>query len=139
MTVASAVQHDSGVVRTSCSNQSAGAACPHDTTISRQVGRSVTMHACMPHGISAPGGLFTAAAPAPALTLVVQHKAVGQDLLVGRVAVGCHRGEQRRLEPAAVLVRALHDTGRVEAAPTSQGWTTGHTGVQSRRALQAAL
>lgn len=41
------------------------------------------------------------------LTLVVQYKAVREDLLVGGVPVGCHAGQQGRLEPAAVLVRAL--------------------------------
>ena len=50
------------------------------------------------------------------LTLVVQHKAVCEHALVGRVAVGGDAGQQGALEPAAVLVRAL------------QLWSQGGTG-----------
>ena len=47
-------------------------------------------------------------------TLAVEGEALRDDRLVRSVAVGAHRGEQRALEPTAVLVRALEvDVRRV--------------------------
>jgi len=39
--------------------------------------------------------------------LLVQDKAVGEDGLIGGLAVGSHAGEQAGLEPPPVLVRAF--------------------------------
>ena len=53
------------------------------------------------------------------LALAVDHVAVGEHTLVGRPAAGAHRGEQRGLEPAAVLVAALEVEvrGRTQLRP----------------------
>ena len=84
--------------------------------LSPQCKRVLSKHDCLPAHMASQRHVHSCCPSLRCLTLVVQHEAVGQHLLVGRVAVGCHRGEQRRLEPAAVLVRALWEGGQQRAA-----------------------
>ena len=64
--------------------------------------------------------------------LAVQGEAVGQDLLIGRLALDGHCREERRLEPAAVLVAALqiHLAGPGEAEVLVQHRHVGNAAVE---------